>query len=259
MKASPPKILIVGAGFLGREIAHQAQVGGWSVFPVVRTEDSAKSLQLRFSQAWAADAVSPAFWEDLNGGWSGMVWAMAPSRKSGEGVFREMHRDGASRAAEWAKGKGVPMVYISSTSVYAESAGGWVEEGSPLAEDEERALAMIHAEGETVRAGGSVLRCAGLYGGERELRDRPDGPERWLNVIHLEDAARAVGIALRIRGEIFNVAEDQPLRRGTVGGVWAEESARSRRSKKVSNAKLKKEGWMPIHAAAVKDSSLPKG
>ena len=151
------------------------------------------------------------------------------------------------------------MVYISSTSVYAESAGGWVEEGSPLAEDEDRAKAMIYAEGETVRAGGSVLRCAGLYGGERELRDRPDGPERWLNVIHLEDAARAVGIALRIPGEIFNVAEDQPLRRGTVGGVWAEESARSRRSKKVSNAKLKREGWMPIHTAAVRDSSLPKG
>jgi nucleoside-diphosphate-sugar epimerase len=239
---------VVGAGFLGREIAARATAGGWSAVPVVRSKSRAESLQELFPEALAVDAVASTFWEKLGGEWSGMVWSMAPSRKSGEGEFVKMHREGVQHATTWSKRFGVPMVYLSSTSVYAESEGGWVDEKSPLASDE-RATVMVQAEKKTIAAGGSVLRCAGLYGPDRELRNRGDGPERWLNVVHVEDAARAAAIALRVRKEVFNVAEDEPLRRGVLGGVWSEESVRTRRSKRVSNAKLKQEGWAPIHSA----------
>ena len=239
---------MVGAGFLGREIAVRATAGGWSAVPVVRSKSRAESLQELFPEALAVDAVASTFWENLGGEWSGMVWSMAPSRKSDEGEFVKMHREGVQHATTWSKRFGVPMVYLSSTSVYAESEGGWVDEKSPLASDE-RATVMVQAEKKTIAAGGSVLRCAGLYGPDRELRNREDGPERWLNVVHVLDAARAAAIALRVRKEVFNVAEDEPLRRGVLGGVWSEESVRTRRSKRVSNAKLKQEGWAPIHSA----------
>ena len=239
---------MVGAGFLGREIALRATAGGWSAVPVVRSKSRAESLQELFPEALAVDAVASTFWENLGGEWAGMVWSMAPSRKSGEGEFVKMHREGVQHATTWSKRFGVPMVYLSSTSVYAESEGGWVDEKSPLASDE-RATVMVQAEKKTIAAGGSVLRCAGLYGPDREFRNRGDGPERWLNVVHVEDAARAAAIALRVRKEVFNVAEDEPLRRGVAGGVWSEESVRTRRSKRVSNAKLKQEGWVPIHSA----------
>jgi len=222
--------------------------GGWSPVPVVRSENRAESLRELFPEAGAVDAVSSNFWHSLGGEWSGMVWSMAPSRKSAEGEFVKMHREGVGHATTWSKRFGVPMVYVSSTSVYAESEGGWVDEKSPLGNDE-RATAMVQAEEKTIASGGSVLRCAGLYGPDRELRNRREGPERWLNVVHVEDAARAAAIALRVRGEVFNVAEDEPLRRGFVGGVWSEGSVRTRRSKRVSNAKLKQEGWVPIHSA----------
>jgi len=246
----------VGAGFLGREVAQQAGAGGWRVVPVVRTERSAQELRVQFQESVATDATAASFWASLNGQWSGLVWAMAPSRGSEGGDFKLMHKEGAVRAAQWAREKRVAMVYLSSTSVYEEAGGGWVDEGSALAQDE-RSAAMVCAEMETVRAGGSVLRCAGLYGGERELSDRGEGPERWLNVVHREDAARAVGVALRNQGQIFNVAEDLPLRRGVAGGIWVEGSKRTRRSKRVSNAKLKKEGWAAIYRAGIKDSILP--
>lgn len=239
---------MVGAGFLGREIVVRATAGGWSAVPVVRSKSRAESLQELFPEALAVDAVASTFWENLGGEWSGMVWSMAPSRKLGEGEFVKMHMEGVKHATTWSKRFGVPMVYLSSTSVYAESEGGWVDEKSPLASDE-RATVMVQAEKKTIAAGGSVLRCAGLYGPDRELRNRGDGPERWLNVVHVEDAARAAAIALRVRKEVFNVAEDEPLRRGVLGGVWSEESVRTRRSKRVSNAKLKQEGWAPIHSA----------
>ena len=141
------------------------------------------------------------------------------------------------------------MVYLSSTSVYAEAGGGWVDETSAVAEDDSRALAMVTAERATLRAGGTVVRCAGIYGPGRQIRPNAGGPERWLNVIEVEDAARAVGAVLRKGGEIFNVCEDEALPRGEAGGVWAEDSVRSRRSKRVRNQKLKETGWNPMCAA----------
>lgn len=238
----------MGAGFLGVEVAQQAKRGGWAVFPVVRSEETAEKLRAEFPQVQAVDAGEPSFWETQGGDWAGMVWAMAPSKKRSEDGFVKMQREGAERGAEWAQRFGVRMVYLSSTSVYAESEGGWVQENSPVAGDE-RAAAMVAAEKKTLGAGGSVLRCAGLYGGERKLRDRGEGPPRWLNVIQVEDAARAVGVGLRVGGEIFNVAEDEPRSRGVMGGTWSGESGRTRRNKRVRNAKLKREGWRPRHAA----------
>ena len=150
------------------------------------------------------------------------------------------------------------MVYLSSTSVYAEAGGGWVDETSAVAEDDSRAMAMVTAERATLQAGGTVVRCAGIYGPGREIRPNAGGPERWLNVIEVEDAARAVGAVLRkmdpafagrADARIFNACEDVAVARGEVGGVWKEGSVRSRRSKRVRNQKLKETGWNPMCAA----------
>lgn len=217
--------------------------------PVVRTEESSDELRDEFPSVIAADAVGAEFWNGLEGNWHGLVWALAPSQLGGEEEFENMHRQGATRAARWAGGRLIPMVYISSTSVYAEGAGGWVDESSAVAEKDPRAMAMVEAEQETILVGGSVLRCAGIYGPGREIRPDVGGPERWLNVIHVEDAARAVGVALGVPRQIFNVCEDDALTRGTPGGVWAQASVRSRRSKRVRNRKLKETGWTASHRA----------
>ena len=99
-----------------------------------------------------------------------------------------------------------------------------------------------------------MLRCAGLYGRARVLKTDGEGPERWLNLIHVEDAARAVAIALRNPGLIFNVCEDEPRRRGKAGGQWPEGMRRARRNKRVSNARLRTLGWRPM--AVVPDDNL---
>jgi nucleoside-diphosphate-sugar epimerase len=132
-----------------------------------------------------------------------------------------------------------------------------VDETSAVAEEDSRAMAMVTAERATLRAGGTVVRCAGIYGPGRQIRPNAGGPERWLNVIEVEDAARAVGLVLRktdpafagrADARIFNVCEDEALARGQKGGVWAEDSVRSRRSKRVRNQKLKEAGWNAIYA-----------
>jgi nucleoside-diphosphate-sugar epimerase len=250
---SHPTLLMVGAGFLGQEICRRARNGGWELIPVVRSPASAEKLRQEFPPTMAADATARGFWESFSSPVAGLVWAVAPSRLRPSDNFEAMQQ-GAEVAAGWAGSRGIPMVYISSTSVYAEDGGAWVDETSPVTIEDSRSRAMVAAEQACLRSGGTVLRCAGLYGGERVLKTDGEGPERWLNLIHVEDAARAAATALRDPGQIFNVCEDEPRRRGKEGGFWPEGMRRVRRNKRVSNARLRATGWRPM--AAIPDESL---
>lgn len=251
---STPILVVVGAGFLGREVAREAKHGGWEVIPVVRSKESAAVLRKQFPLTMAANALEDGFWSSFPGSVDGVVWAVAPSRQRPDDNFEAMQRKGAVVAAEWVGRKGVPYVYIASTSVYAEDGGGSVNEESPLATNDPRSVAMVEAERACLHAGGSVLRCAGLYGKERVLKSEGEGPERWLNLVHVEDAARAVGVVLQQRGKVFNACEDEPRRRGRPGGIWPESMRRARRNKRVSNARLRALGWRPI--ARIPDADL---
>ena len=239
-----PRLLVVGAGYLGASVARLAKSGGWAVVPVVRSADSAARLRHEFPEVQAVDAVEASFWNNLGGNWQGLVWLLSPSQGD-KTSFHDLHRRGATLAASWCKRHHVPMVYLSSTSVYAEATGGWVNETSPVAVGDERSMSMVEAEKLVLRAGGSVLRCAGIYGPGRALRPGVEGPERWLNVVQVTDAARAAGVVLRAPQGIYNACEDEPLKRGIPGGRWPE-GRRERRNKRVSNAKLKGLGWRPF-------------
>lgn len=228
-------------------MARLAKSGGWSVVPVVRSESSAGVLCSEFSNVQAVNALEPSFWKSLSGDWHGLVWSLSPSQDQ-ETSFGDLHRKGAILAAGWCQQHHVPMAYISSTSVYAESTGAWVDERSVVAVEDERAMAMVEAEGVVLAAGGLVLRCAGIYGPGREMRPGLDGPERWLNVVQVMDAARAVGLVLGKNRGVYNVCENEPLKRGIPGGRWPE-GRRERRSKRVSNAKLRGLGWQPLWKA----------
>lgn len=261
-----PTLLVLGAGFLGRAVAEEAQRGGWKALPVVRSEESAVRLREVFPEALATDAVAEDFWRSQVPDCDALIWSMSPSRSQTDDDFTGMHRKGVVRAAQWARRRHLPFVYISSTSVYAEDHGGWVDEYAPVAFGDARAMAMVEAERACLAAGGSVLRCAGLYGKDRMLKSEGEGPERWLNLIHVEDAARAVAIALRNPGLILNVCEDEPRRRGQPGGLWPGYGRRTRRNKRVNNARLRALGWKPMATipdaewkqSDVRDSNLRK-
>jgi nucleoside-diphosphate-sugar epimerase len=243
---------VVGAGYLGATVARQAKAGGWEVIPVVRSEGSAESLRNEFPDVQAANATEDSFWNNLQGNWRGVIWALSPSRGY-EGSFLDLHRKGAVLAAAWARRNAVAMVYVSSTSVYAEAGGGWVDETSPVAAEDDRSMAMVKAERATLDSNGVVLRCAGIYGPGRDLRTGSEGPERWLNVVQVQDAARAVGLVLGRKGGVYNVCENEPLRRGIPDSHWPA-GRRERRNKRVSNAKIRGLGWQPLWKACRPDT-----
>ena len=161
------------------------------------------------------------------------------------------------------------VVYASSTGVYGQSGGDWVDEDSPTCPQHESGKVCLEAEGLIrERAGRSVtLRFAGLYGPGRIVRRAilekgepiPGDPEKFLNMVHIEDAARVSSAALIADepGPIYVVGDDRPVTRREYYTVAAKalgapvprfasplpgspEAARDATNKRVSNHRMKR-------------------
>ncbi|MEO2092124.1 MAG: sugar nucleotide-binding protein, partial [Gemmataceae bacterium] len=92
---------------------------------------------------------------------------------------------------------GSRLLYISSTSVYGQTDGAWIDETSPTEPLEESGRVILEAE-QTLRQfrpDAVVLRFAGIYGPGRVLRKAsllkgepvPGDPDRFINLIHVDD------------------------------------------------------------------------
>jgi nucleoside-diphosphate-sugar epimerase len=96
------------------------------------------------------------------------------------------------------------VIYISSVGVYGPSDGDWVDESTPCEPHREGGKASLAAEqvlaGHALGRRGLILRLAGIYGpGRIPLAEKirkgeplPVSPEGYLNLIHVDDAARVV-------------------------------------------------------------------
>ena len=134
------------------------------------------------------------------------------------------------------------FVHISSTGVYGQTDGSWVDEYSPTEPTTESGRACLDAELFVGMMGlnarmmelrsrmslglqihSVTIRLVGLYGPGRIIglggitRGDPihGEPERWLNLIHVDDAARAVVAALTIDDprELYLACDDRPVKR----------------------------------------------
>jgi nucleoside-diphosphate-sugar epimerase len=213
-------MLIVGCGDVGRRLGRRAVTRGETVTAVTRQETSARTLrELGFDGA-AVDLDRPVQavpngWRDPN------VFYLAPPPASGTRDPRMSHF-----LAAVPRGAGRRIVYVSTTGVYGDCAGQWVDEQSPPDPQVDRAWRRHDAErqlaewreaghGETV-----VLRVAGIYGPgklplERLRRQVPmiaasDAP--WTNRIHIDDLVAVCEAAMRHGhdGEVYNVSDGTP-------------------------------------------------
>jgi nucleoside-diphosphate-sugar epimerase len=143
------------------------------------------------------------------------------------------------------------LVVVGTTSSYLAPAGEEiVDEETPI----DHASPRVQGE-ELLRARGAVvLRSAGIYGPERNPLDwlragRIARADHWVNLIHVEDLALAIGAALRVEcsGEQFVVSDGTPRRwrdialwgqqRGLLGNITFRGDERGS-SRQLANAKL---------------------
>ena len=224
MNSDPHELLIFGCGFLGSRVAHQWLQRGKTVAAVTRSPEKAQQLASLGIDPVVADLMRP---ETLNAlpEVSRVLYCVGYDRSSGWSK-ESLYIDGLTHVLEGLPGCLERFVYVSSSSVYGQDDGSWVDETSATEPTTDGGRICLAAEQRlrerVVQA--TILRMSGLYGPDRllarvdQLRaGEPIGgnPEAWLNLIQGDDSARACVAALTAPspGPLYLVSDDRPLTR----------------------------------------------
>jgi nucleoside-diphosphate-sugar epimerase len=177
------------------------------------------------ADAFRAQGIEPVHYDVLQGGPLPAVDAVVHAvglDRSQNASMRDVYVQGLARVAE-ATATVPRFVQVSSTSVYAQTDGSWVRETDPTEPTEESGRVVLEAE-QTLqirRPDAMILRFAGIYGPGRRIgetalkaaRPIPGDPDKWLNLIHVQDGAAAVVAALDRGHGLLNIADGQPVQR----------------------------------------------
>lgn len=264
-------MVIAGCGFLGEAAAGLFLGAGWRVLGICASEESAARLSGFGIEGFAADIsrriAVPAGWERPE-----VVIHSASSGRGGPDAYDAVYRAGIEELI--AGFRPAKVIFTGSTSVYGQTDGAWVDEGSETFPPRETGGILLRAEKIALQAGGFVARLSGIYGPRRSvlLRKFLDGSatlegggERWINQIHRDDGAAALfHIATAgVEPGVYNVCDDTPATQRDVYGWIAAcvggclppdgppETGRKRgwTNKRVSNAKLRATGWAPRYSS----------
>ena len=203
-------LLSLGHGYTATALAARLIPLGWSVIGTCRDASRAEALR--------AAGVEPLFWPaDLVPALARATHILASAAPDALGDPFVQAAGDALRAArpEWAG-------YLSTTAVYGDHQGGWVDEETPVNPQSPRAVQRVLAEGQWLATGLPVhiFRLAGIYGPGRgpfeKVRDgtarRIIKPGQVFSRIHVEDIAATLvaSIARPNPGAIYNVCDDDP-------------------------------------------------
>ncbi|MFQ3216026.1 MAG: nucleoside-diphosphate-sugar epimerase [Paraperlucidibaca sp.] len=196
------KILIVGAGDVGGRIAIELAELGHEVWALRRTPQANQSFSSGGKLMWSVCDVTKAETLKLPLGLDIVISALAPS-ESGMVAYEQVYVGGARALQQALKGQSLNrQFWLSSTGVYGEDAGEWIDEATPAQPKRDTAKLLLQAE-DVVRQSpwpSTIVRLGGLYGPGRErllrwVRDAKPvqmTPPSWTNRLHVADAAGLV-------------------------------------------------------------------
>ena len=211
--------LIFGCGYLGRRVASLWLANGHRVTATTRHEDAFRSSAI---EPLLCDVLLPETLLGLPEA-DTVLYAVGFDRSSGASM-RSLYVDGLANVLERLPAP-KKFIYISSSSVYGQTGGAWVDEESPVQPEEESGQIVLAAEKllQAKLPSAVMLRFAGIYGPGRLLRQKTvqagepivADANRWLNLIHVEDGARAVLAADQYArpGRIYNICDGCPVQR----------------------------------------------
>ena len=228
---SPPtssrRRLIIGCGYLGKRVASRWLAAGDTVYATTRSRAHAGQFEAMGLHPLQGDVTAAA--DAANGlptlpTVDTVLWAVGFDRTA-PASYEDVHVTGLQRLLDRLPGQ-PRFIFISSTGVWGDGSGGFVNETTPTTPAREAGRALVAAEArlQAHRHGpGVVLRLAGLYGPDRlpRLADLqagkplPADPASWLNLIHIDDAAAvACDVAeLSAPRPLYVVSDGSPIRR----------------------------------------------
>ncbi|WP_299401882.1 SDR family oxidoreductase [uncultured Roseobacter sp.] len=207
-------LLSIGHGFSARALAARLIPNGWRVIGTTRSADKAEEI--------AATGVEPVIWPgtDLNAALEQADALLVSAGPGPEGdptlAVMRPEIEAAARRLDWAG-------YLSTTGVYGDHQGGWVDETSPLTPSTARGLARVEAEAAWQGVPGlklHIFRLAGIYGpGRGPFAKVRNGTARRIikkgqvfSRIHVEDIAQVLeaSLAQPNPGAVYNLCDDDP-------------------------------------------------
>ncbi|MDL5361930.1 SDR family oxidoreductase [Halalkalicoccus sp. NIPERK01] len=270
------RVAILGCGYIGLELGRQLTARGHDVVGVRRSPEGCEAIEEAGFQSVRADVTDRDALAGVPDA-DALVFAASSGGRGAEAA-REVYVRGLETAIGHFAGRADPperLLYTSSTGVYGDHGGEWVDEETPTEPATEKTRVLWEAEETALDSPipGTVVRFAGLYGPDRYRLERYlEGPvtEGYLNMVHREDAAGAVRYLLEenlARGEVVLAVDDEPVDKWAFADWLAEqcgvpeppketkeerlsdpnlsEPARRRleTSKRCSNAKLRELGY----------------
>jgi nucleoside-diphosphate-sugar epimerase len=208
-------IAIVGCGYTGLRLARRFQSLGRAVRGFCSRPQSLEAVAAAGAEAVPLDLDLPIERLQFSGE---LLYYMAPPARGGARDAR------LERFLDQVRGPLERMVYLSTTGVYGDRQGAWVNEETSPAPQTARAVRRLAAENavrgwaEARGVSWCILRVAGIYGPgrlplERLRRGEPAiSPQEATptNRIHVEDLATScltAGLAAAADGRIYNVAD----------------------------------------------------
>lgn len=193
-----PQMLIFGLGYTARVLAARLRADGWTVRATGRDGD------LDFANRAAVEAALA--------GASHALSSAPPDREGGDPVLKAY---GGKLRGRW-------LGYLSSSGVYGDTRGAWVDETAAIGAG--RRIARAEADRAWEEAGAHVFRLPGIYGPGRSPLDRAangtahrvDLPGQVFSRVHVDDIASGIIAAIDAPSGAYNLADDLPASQNLV-------------------------------------------
>ncbi len=218
-------LLVFGLGFTARRLAARLDPARWRVVGTCRTPDAAADLSAAGVEVRVFDGAGPpadgggAAFEPALIDQATHILVSAPPGPAGDPMLRAFAAPLARRGRDLAW-----LGYLSTTGVYGDRGGGWVDEDDPLTPTTQRGHRRLAAEQAWLALAADsglpvhLFRLVGIYGPGRSAVDqvlagtarRIDKPGQVFNRVHVDDIAAVLtaSMAAPRPGRAYNVADD---------------------------------------------------
>jgi nucleoside-diphosphate-sugar epimerase len=199
-------MVIFGMGYTASRLADALRGDGWQVTGTRRMSGGdAVALEDRNAVLTALEGATH------------ILSSVPPFVEGGDPVLMAYRDAIAASSVAW-------VGYLSSTGVYGDTGGAWVDESASIGQGRRTARAEADLEWQALRGGVRVFRLPGIYGPGRSALDRVrEGKAHRINIpgqifsrVHVDDIVSAVRASFVGPASVFNIADDLPCSQNAV-------------------------------------------
>ena len=199
-------MLIFGMGYTASRLADRLRAQGWQVTGTKRMSgEGAVAFDDRFAVLHALESATH------------ILSSVPPLSEAIDPVLDQYGNAIAASRADWTG-------YLSSTGVYGDTGGAWVDESAAIGQGRRTARADADLAWQGLRPDVHVFRLPGIYGPGRSALDRVregkahriDIPDQIFSRIHVDDIVGAVLASFAGPSGVYNISDDLPASQNAV-------------------------------------------